>query len=344
MQRQIGTLVNSVLRGVGLQVVSRAGYEELRAFRDREAESAGRDVHLPEGAEDDLRQDNPRLIELRDRYRADSTPASAHSVWSSGHIATEIDLRSFRSDNAFVWQRRHGFSDAHLLLATYCLREIDRLGLVDALTEDDLFGADVTELGGGRLVSRDLLDSVGEIYFLLDTVGEAGLAGAKVLDIGAGYGRLAHRLDAAVPELGAVYCVDAIPESTFLSEYYLRFRDVAKATVVPLDEIEALLATERIDLALNVHSFSECTADAVEWWVDLLARHGVPRLMIVPNPGRDRQAKLLTVEADGSHRDFQRIIESAGYRLVERRPKYSNPAVQEHGAFPTFHHLFALGG
>jgi putative sugar O-methyltransferase len=216
---------------------------------------------------------------------------------------------------------------------------------MDRLAEDDLFGAYVTELGGDRLVSRDLLDSIAEIYFLLDTVGTARLAGARVLDIGAGYGRLAHRLATAVAEISAVYCVDAIPEATFVSEYYLRFRGVGtKVAVVPLDEIETRLEQERIDVAVNIHSFSECTAAAVEWWIRLLVKHDVKWLMIAPNPGRNREARLLTTESDGSHPDFQGIIESAGYRLVERRPKYPDPAVQKYGPFPTFHHLFELEG
>ena len=45
-----------------------------------------------------------------------------------------------------------------------------------------------------------------------------------MLDIGAGYGRLAHRMSAAFPQLEDYCCVDAVPESTFLSEYYLRHR------------------------------------------------------------------------------------------------------------------------
>jgi len=343
MRRRIRAFVNLVLRAVGLEVVSSKGLRELRSFRERQLQPSVRRTRLPAGAGEYLHKENPRLVELTNRYRACSTPATDHSFWSRRHVESQIDLRYFRSDGAFIWQDRQGYSDAHTLLAAYCIRDIDRLGLMDTLAEDDLFGAYVTELGGERLVSRDLLDSIAEIYFLLDTVGPAGLAGARVLDIGAGYGRLAHRLATALADIKAVYCVDAVPEATFVSEYYLRFRGVdTTAAVIALDEIEALLARERVDVAVNIHSFSECTAAAVEWWIKLLREHDVPRLMIAPNPGRDRAAKLLTTEADGSHLDFQGIIESAGYRLAERRPKYPDPAVQKHGPFPTFHHLFEL--
>jgi len=52
----------------------------------------------------------------------------------------------------------------------------------------------------------------------------------------------------AVPDLEQVLCTDAVAESTFLSEYYLRFRGVDAITqVVPLDEIEAKLSSVQGD-------------------------------------------------------------------------------------------------
>jgi putative sugar O-methyltransferase len=130
---------------------------------------------------------------------------------------------------------------------------------MERLDEDGLFGAYTFDFNGEKLVSRDLLDSILEINFLDRHLGLARREGFNLLDVGAGYGRLAHRLATAFPGTMRIYCTDAVSESTFLCEYYLRFRGLADRTeVVPLDEIEARLRTVRIDVATNIHSFSEC--------------------------------------------------------------------------------------
>ena len=52
--------------------------------------------------------------------------------------------------------------------------------------------------------------------------------------------------------------------STFVSDYYLRFRNASKAVVVPLDEIETWLTSQKVDIAINIHSFSECQLSAID--------------------------------------------------------------------------------
>ena len=86
-------------------------------------------------------------------------------------------------------------------------------GLLPQLVEDGAFGAPIFDFPGRPPVSRDLLDSVNELLYLdrkLDIVDRSEL---RVLDIGAGYGRLAHRMAQLVPGLADYACVDAIPES-----------------------------------------------------------------------------------------------------------------------------------
>ena len=64
----------------------------------------------------------------------------------------------------------------------------------------------------------------------------------RLLDIGAGYGRLAHRLAESVPAT-EIMCTDAVPASTFLSEFYLRFRGVDnRATAVPHQDFSPVVA------------------------------------------------------------------------------------------------------
>jgi len=258
-------------------------------------------------------------------------------VWSEAHVRAE-DIAYFRGDNAWVWQvRGENANPLSSALAFHYLKGIDRRGLLETLPEDDLFGDFTLEIGG-RTVSRDLLDSVLEIYSLERRFGVSSLSGVRVLDIGAGYGRLAHRLCAALPGVERYYCTDAVPVSTFVCEYYLSFRGVRNASVIPLDEIEETLRRERIDVAVNIHSFSECAPQAIEWWIGLLSRRGVPRLMIVPNRVTGAGEQLLT----NSGYDFLPILEKYGYRRVFRDPKYGEPLLQQFAPHPTWHHFLEL--
>jgi hypothetical protein len=182
-----------------------------------------------------------------------------------GYRCAGFDLRAFRADNAYVWQLRHMRTNTRLRYYLYAreIQRVDAHGWFERLGEDGMFGAVAFDFASLPTVSRDLLDSVNELTFLDRHLGVVAHEGLQVLDIGAGYGRLAHRAMMALPKLGSWYCIDAIPESTFLCEYYLAFRGCLDRTaVVALDEIDDLLHTQRFDLAVNVHSFSEMTAEA----------------------------------------------------------------------------------
>jgi SAM-dependent methyltransferase len=186
-------------------------------------------------------------------------------------------------------------------------------------------------------VSRDLLDAVNEILFLDRRLGVLSDPALRVLDIGAGYGRMAHRLIQAAPQVADYCCVDAIPESTFLCEYYLGFRRCSPpARVVPLHEVEGALEPSSFTLAVNVHSFSECSYDAVAWWMRLVERLAIPHLLIVPN----EPDALLTTEVDGRKRDFLPLVEAAGYALTVREPVIDDPAVRDLLRVPDSFFLF----
>ncbi|HZC28245.1 MAG TPA: hypothetical protein VE269_00790, partial [Gaiellaceae bacterium] len=181
-----------------------------------------------------LRPDHPELVEYERRYRGH--PAVTPSQWSDDYVRNTIELRSFRANNSYVWQQWDVADRFRYGLATYFTRLHDRLRLFDVLEEDGLFGAETYHIDG-TLVSRDLLDSIGELTFLDDELGITRRA-VTILDVGAGYGRLAHRATTAFENV-TYLCTDAVPLSTFLSRYYLGFRGVAdRARVIPLDRIE----------------------------------------------------------------------------------------------------------
>jgi hypothetical protein len=120
-----------------------------------------------------------------------------------------------------------------------------------------------------------------------------------------------------------------------VSDYYLRFRGMEKALAIPLDVIDNSLRDYPVDLAINIHSFSECQTRAIEWWIRLLRKHRVKNLMIAPNGDGER---LLT--NDG--KDFLPLLERYGYQTVMKEPQYIDPLVQQYGLLPTWYHLLEL--
>ena len=296
-----------------------------------------REPALPEGAFEYLSRENPRLLELRRIYGGLHEGVRTPLVWTDG-FTTSVGLALFRGDN--LWINQLGGKDLQesaYVLATYYALAADRLGLMQKLTEDGVFGAMTLEIAG-RTISRDLLDSVLEIDFLSRHLPITMQGEVSILDIGAGYGRLAHRMACAFPTVKYL-CTDAIAESTFVCEYYMRFRGLEnKVAVLPATEIVRTLKSQKVDLAINVHSFSECTLQAVGWWLNLLARHSVKYLMIVPNAGNHGGQLLL----NNKGQDMLPAVEESGYRLTARESKYMDPFVQKWGMNPTYYWLFEL--
>lgn len=294
------------------------------------------ETNLPAESIDYLRPDNPRLLELERRYAAFDPAVTTPARWTKGFVDTKI-LRNFRGDSPYVWQDPGLYSGEISYALSYLALKSGSTGpVLDALGEDGLFGARTFSLDG-RLVSRDLLDSVREIEFLQRHAG-LGLTAKSVLDIGAGYGRLAHRIGEVSPET-TVFATDAFPQSTFLAEYYLGFRKAERAVVIPLDEIDRFLDSNAIDVATNIHSFSECTTEAIAWWVSRLAKHKVRHLMLVPN-GEARNGPIGCQTDSGE--DIDAILGRFGYRLKVREPRYQDPLVQRYALDPAQLYLFEL--
>lgn len=293
-----------------------------------------------------LRSDHPRLLELARAYRELASPLAQDPAWTEDLLAT-ADLQQFRGDNPYVFQLRgRNFNELGYAVSYYCARrvaEVERLGLFDRLEEDGLFGVHTFAIDGRR-ISRDLLDSALELAFLERHLGISRGPVRTVLDIGAGYGRLAHRAATAFPETVRWLCTDAIATSTFLCDYYLGFRgltagDRALARVVPLHELESSIAPGEVDIAVNIHSFSECSPAAIEAWLAFLARKRIGYLMVVPNAVASGGVDGITLLTNAGQ-DFSAIVQRYGFRLVANEPKYADRVVQEYGVNPAAHLLF----
>lgn len=337
LMQRLKNVAKRILFFRGQELVPSDGVYE---WQRRGAAGPGRlDAPLSPDARAYLKSDNPKLLDLERRYAAFNSAVTTPLLWRVGHLRDE-EIPSFRGDNAYVWQVRG--MNSNVLgygLTYYFLKSIDRLDLLGRMAEDGAFGCFSFEVGGSH-VSRDLLDSIAEIYFLERHLQISEKSDFRILDIGAGYGRLAYRATSAWPGLGGYLCTDAVASSTFLSDFYLKYRGLGdgKARAVPLDEIEATVASGRIDLAVNIHSFSECQPATIDWWTGLIARNGVKHLMIVPNHTDSTGRQVLLNDKT----PFTSILEKHGYRLVASEPKYGDPVVQRYGIFPAQHFLFEL--
>jgi SAM-dependent methyltransferase len=296
-------------------------------------------VPLPAEAHE-LDPGNPKLIELREAYAVLDLPVVVRSRWHHGAVDSFLDLRWFRGETLFVWHYRERPRISRLKYFIYAryVRDNDRLRLFERLEEDGLFGCWTFTYPGLGTVSRDLLQSINEINFLDRALELSRLPSVKVLDIGAGYGRLAHRMISALPNVTEYYCVDAVPEATFLSDWYLRYRGcIPPARTIRLDRLDEEVKVRDFSLAVNMHSFSECPLPAIRWWIEWLADLEVPNLLIVPN----EPDALLSTEPDGRRLDFEPLLNAVGYELVRREPVIRDPAVRELLPLNDHFYLFA---
>lgn len=299
------------------------------------------ELKLPEGADEYLRADNNKLVELKKKYSECNKEVTDHVLWQDENLSS-LDLKHFRgdhSDRSYLYQIKGiNMGILNYIISMYYIKTIDSLDLLELLTEDDYFGIFNFSIDN-KAISRDLIDSIVEIYFLEKYLNISKMRDVRILDIGAGYGRLAHRMVSALSNISQYICTDAVPISTFISEYYLKFRNLEHLTkVVPLHTIEKELGMVDVEIAVNIHSFSECKFSAINWWVSLLKRNRVKYLMIAPN-ALDNGGKFL-LSHDGI--DFSDLINDYGYKLIAKEPKYRDLSIQEYGINPTYYYLFEL--
>lgn len=247
-------------------------------------------------------------------------------VWNKDHLK-KFDLNKFRGDNIYVWQTRLYIEINYFVSYINALNE-DSMGLRQIFRESKSFGVEFYNFNG-LAVSRDLIDSIIEINYLEKLLNLSKVPNLQIIDIGAGYGRLALRLAEAYP-LAKVACIDAIPLSTCISRIYLK--DYIKEKRIFVHELDELSSLERnrIKLAVNVHSFSEMSLDSVAAWVDFLVEKEIEYLFIVPN------GSSLTLN-DGT--DFSLLLTDAGFEIINSRPKYTDEDFAKFGIYPSTYFL-----
>tara|TARA_Y100000816_G_scaffold288138_1_gene272153 strand:+ start:904 stop:1734 length:831 start_codon:yes stop_codon:yes gene_type:complete len=204
------------------------------------------------------------------------------TVWkqSSDYVLRSFNI-NFRGENAFVWQEQLGDNKETYIKYYKIIKSIDKDNLLNKTFECGSYGCKSYDFDNIK-ISRDLLDSILEIYFLKSFF--PNLNELSLLEIGGGYGRLCKRYLDCIPN-SKYYITDAIPQSTFFSKLYLNGKN---DSVINLYDIPEKIKTLKIDIAVNIHSFPECNINDIEWWIKLINSNKIKYIFYVPNNPQSR--------------------------------------------------------
>ena len=293
------------------------------------------ETKIPEDAKEYLCRTNPILKQLKDNYQNFSANNFKKGLWTKKYLG-DLDLVYFRGDNPYVHQSRGNQQSKFAYLITYFWLKSKYSKDLLSLKEEESFGV-MTYVIDNKIISRDLLDSFNEILFLKEHFFNNYKSNVNVLEIGAGYGRLAKWITKNTNYISHYYCIDAIAESTFISDYFLkRYNEINRTTVVPIHQRKIFLENKNITLAVNIHSFSEMAFDFIQFWIKEVIKLRIPYLFIVPNAGHNYKGELISFD----NIKFEKLIESSGYELVIKRDKYIEPNIQKYGLNPTVYYLY----
>jgi hypothetical protein len=155
-------------------------------------------------------------------------------------------------------------------------------------------------------LTRQWLDSNTELWFL----NKHGLLGHSVLDIGAGYGRLAV---SAAPYVKQYWCTDGVPVSRKACQMHVDSY-VHSGNVHVLSPAELLEQKPKCEVAVNIHSWNECSFAAIAGWLEILAILKVPYLFTVSHGQLENNNAYLCHQAGTP--SFRPLLEEK-YDLVE---------------------------
>jgi hypothetical protein len=205
-----------------------------------------------------------------DEKSADLSKLSALGMWQEWQKKAQASVSNFAAESVYVSQ--NSYSEERF---NEVAKEVAAFPPVDigGKSRDSEFGARVvqTALGG---VTRMWLDGNVEIEFIRRNM-PGFLQKSSVLDIGAGYGRLAVMMRPLVKEYT---CVDPVKVSTAICrDYTARF----SPTVITLALDEFVNGGAQYDLAINIHCWNECTLEQVDAWVRVIAERKIAFLFTV---------------------------------------------------------------
>lgn len=220
--------------------------------------------------------------------RPDMTPIQA--VVSSNPSRALPDVQVSFGDNPFLQQHYLEFYSFFVGLLWYYVSCNDATGLHRELDEPSL-GNPLPVRLGGRLISQDLANSLDEWLSIRALTEHAHMpATCRVLEVGAGYGRLAYVFMRAGK---CKYVIVDIAPALFLARWYLEralpgLKIFGYRTFASYDEVKPefdaadvcfigphqfeLLPDEYVDICVSISSLHEMTFDQIRYYKTLIGR------------------------------------------------------------------------
>ena len=234
--------------------------------------------------------------------------------------ATERADLSDAAWNQVPWPKRERWLYSFLvrLLDVYA-RQNDPLGA--ARLDEPQLGDPLPVRRRGRLISQDLANSALEAAAISRALG--GKAPETILEIGAGYGRLAFVLLSVFP--GATYTIVDIEPALSISRWYLStLFGAERLRFLSPDQADAL-EPGSIDLGLAISSLHEMTPEQVAVYLALLDRVAAGGTVYL------KQWEQWTNPADGVTMRFDNYPVPARWELRFREPAPVQTAFQHAG-------------
>jgi putative sugar O-methyltransferase len=266
---------------------------------------------------------------MQDKYGPSLLRARHDRVHVTDGAATELSSFKSKSINFKI-----GFWDPEVNGLRYLKALI--YNLVAGLTDENwkrlrrirnrAVGEPITVTYDGELVCLDYLQAVLELDFI---AGNVDLDHARVLEIGAGYGRTCHTM-LSNHDLLEYHIID-LPNSLKLSAAYLEAvlepEQFAKVRFTPTTDVDERYATTDFDLTVNISSFSEMNVATVDSYLAMIDARS--RYFYI----RDAVGKYLDGSLDG-HAEGREVVQlalSTG-KLRDVIDIYDQAAVESHAA------------
>lgn len=235
------------------------------------------------------------------------TKLSGLEMWTEWQERVKSALPNFAACPIYVEQ--NSVPESKFVALAEKLKTGAMLTDLDGRMRDAEFGARMVDTPSLGKVSRMWLEANCEIDFLRRHVPSIG--NMRVLDIGAGYGRLAVPLS----KVGAdVTCVDAVPISTVVCRQYTE-RFAPKVKVLNLGDFEENYRSMQFDMAINIHSWNECSLAQIENWLDVICEMRIPFLFTVSHGQITGWPEVPWRSCGGDHASFRPALEKR-FKLV----------------------------
>ena len=200
-------------------------------------------------------------------------------LWTEWQATVMDGLPNYCADRLFVLQSCTNPAEVEHVLSI--VKRNGELIDVDGSQRDAQYGAMLFDTKYGK-VTRMWADSNVEYDFLQRHLNKFFLQNATVMDVGAGYGRLAVSMS---PHVKQFIAVDSIPVSVACCKDYV-------ATWARTDNIQILSVEDlylmykqnkvpKIELAMNIHSWNECSLETIEEWLQTLVKFNTDFLFTV---------------------------------------------------------------